>query len=113
MNLLGAGVTYSWYRNREREYVSFFSTEETILYCNDVHELMKQLGIHYDTHQWRLFIDSNKSSLKAVLLHNWNQYASLPMAHSVKKIKCEDHGWMICGPAARLHKIPLLLMHVR
>ena len=48
MNLLGAGVTYSWYRNREREYVLFFSAEETILYCNDVHGLMKQLGIHYD-----------------------------------------------------------------
>ena len=67
-------------------------------------------GPNYDTLQWRLFIDSNKSSLKAVSLHNWNQYASLPMAHSVtlkekyddlalilKKIKYEDHGWMICG----------------
>ena len=91
-------------------YVSFFSAEETILYCKDVHGLMKQLEIHYDTPQWRSFIDSNKSSLKAVVLHNWNQYASFPMVHSVtlketykdfalilKKIKYEDHGWMICG----------------
>ena len=110
MNLLACGVSYSWYRHRERDYASYFTAEETILYCSNVHGLMKQVGIEYDPSQWRLFIDSNKCSLKAVLLHNWNEFASLPVAHSVtlkekyndlalilKKIKYEDHGWMICG----------------
>jgi len=60
--------------------------------------------------QWWLFIDSLQSRLKAVLLHNWNELASLPLAHSVTlkenhkdlaiillKIKYQEHGWIICG----------------
>jgi hypothetical protein len=33
--------------------------------------------------EWQLFIDSSKRRLKAVLLHNGNKYASLPIGHSV------------------------------
>jgi hypothetical protein len=60
--------------------------------------------------EWRLFIDSSKRSLKAVLLHNGNNYASLPIGHSVHlkesyenlelvltKIGYTAHDWMICG----------------
>jgi hypothetical protein len=60
--------------------------------------------------EWRLFIDSSKRSLKAVLLHNGNHYASLPISHSVyltesyenielvlTKIGYTAHDWMICG----------------
>jgi len=54
--------------------------------------------------------DSSKSSLKCVLLSNGNQYASIPIGHSVllresyqtmdfvlKKIKYSEYNWMICG----------------
>jgi len=44
---------------------------------------MEKLGITYNPENWRLFIDSSKTSLKAVLLHNTNKYASIPIAHSV------------------------------
>lgn len=37
----------------------------------------------YNPSEWRLFIDSSKESLKAVLLHNTNVYASIPVAYSV------------------------------
>ncbi|GFT29093.1 uncharacterized protein TNCV_3587231 [Trichonephila clavipes] len=60
--------------------------------------------------QWRLFIDSSKRSLKAVLLHNSNQFASVPVGHSVhlkecyenlefilNKLSYSDHKWTICG----------------
>ena len=55
-------------------------------------------------------MDSSKLSLKAVLLHNGNQYPSIPIGHAVHlketysnlqmllgKIKYNDHGWQICG----------------
>jgi hypothetical protein len=60
--------------------------------------------------EWRLFIDSSKRSLKAVLLHNGNYYTSLPIGHSVHlkesyenlelvltKIGYTAHDWMIFG----------------
>ena len=34
--------------------------------------------------QWRLFIESSVRSLKAVLLHNGNTFASTPIAHLTK-----------------------------
>lgn len=36
----------------------------------------------YKPEDWRLFIDSSQQSLKAVLLHNTNKFAPLPLAHS-------------------------------
>jgi len=38
----------------------------------------------YKDKEWRLFIDLLKRSLKAVLLHNGNTYAFIPIAHSTK-----------------------------
>ena len=41
------------------------------------------MGIpEYGCQGWRLFIDSSKRSLKYVLLHNENQYASISIGHS-------------------------------
>lgn len=81
-----------------------------LVYCNDVRGLMKCFEIEYDTSEWRLFTDSSKTSLKAVLLHNGNVFAPLPMGHSVhmeenyndlatilEKIKYQEHQWMVCG----------------
>src|SRR6218665_2673181 len=60
--------------------------------------------------EWRLFIDSSSRSLKAVLLHNGNNYPSLPLAHSVHlkedytsvkmlqiALKNVDYGWEVIG----------------
>jgi len=44
---------------------------------------MSSSGTTHDPEQWRLFIDSSKASLKAVLLHNGNIPASVPVGHSV------------------------------
>lgn len=63
----------------------------------------------YEPKDWRLFIDSSKRSLKCVLLHNGNQFASVPIAHSttlkekyeavkyvLEKIGYDQHKWFIC-----------------
>ncbi|GBM62273.1 hypothetical protein AVEN_264136-1 [Araneus ventricosus] len=70
---------------------------------------MKCFNIEYDPSESRLFIDSSKISLKAVLLHNGNSFASLPLGHSVhleenyndlsmilEKINYQEHRWMVC-----------------
>jgi hypothetical protein len=80
------------------------------VYCCNIPGLMQKLGIEYKVNEWRLFIDSSKRSLKAVLLHNSNNYASLPIGHSVHlkesyenlelvltKIGYTAHDRMICG----------------
>ena len=58
-----------------------------------------ELGIvHYEVNSWHLFIDSSKRSLKCVLLHNTNEYASIPIGHSTTlKEKYE--------PVKQAHKI--------
>ena len=63
----------------------------------------------YEPKYWRLFIDSSKRALKCVLLHNGNQLASVPIAHSttlkenyetveyvLEKIGYDQHKWFIC-----------------
>ena len=55
-----------------------------LVYCNDVCGLMEDLQLQHAPDQWRrLFLDSSKLSLKAVLLHNGNNLPLLPPAHAV------------------------------
>lgn len=78
-NLLSPGTSFSWYRHREKEFTQFFSKEGNLVFCNDVHGLIKCFEIEYDPSEWRIFIDSSKTSFKVVLLHNGNTFASIPM----------------------------------
>lgn len=118
-NLLAADTTFSWYRCREKEFVEFFSTDGSLVYCNNVGGLVAKMGMEYEPDQWRLFIDSSTRSLKGVLLYNGNEVASLPVAHSVtmketyesmktvlNALQYESHQWLLCGD---LKVIALLL----
>ncbi|GBM24924.1 hypothetical protein AVEN_23456-1 [Araneus ventricosus] len=67
-NLLAYGTSFSWCRHREKEFTQFFSEEGNLVLCNDAQRLKKCFDIEYDPSEWRLFIDSSKTSLKAVLL---------------------------------------------
>lgn len=109
-NFLASGTTFSWYRYREKEFVEFFSSGNSIVYCNDVVGLVSKMGMEYEIEQWRLFIDSSCRSLKAVLLYNGNEVSSLPLAYSVTMketydsmkellhlLKYDIHQWLICG----------------
>ncbi|GBN97125.1 hypothetical protein AVEN_75177-1 [Araneus ventricosus] len=75
---------------------------------------MKCFDIEYDPSEWRLLIDSFKTSPKTVLLHNGNSFASLPFRHSVhlenyndlsmilEKINYQENRWIVCGDFKRL-----------
>jgi len=78
-NLLEKNVRISSFRSRHQQLVSFFTKEDDLVFCYDVDGLMNALGIKHNPQEWRLFIDSSKLCLKAVLLHNGNQYPSIPL----------------------------------
>ena len=106
-NFLQAKTNVTFYRNREGNFLPYFKQYEEIVVCNDVDV---ELGIvYYEANSWRLFIDSSQRSLKCVLLHNTNEYASIPISHSttlkekyepvkqvVECIKYNQHNWKIC-----------------
>jgi len=55
----------------------FFKMERGPVACTDIDGLMQTLNINHIPLDWRLFIDSSKLSLKAVLLHNVSTLTSI------------------------------------
>lgn len=112
-NLLDQDTTFYWYRKREEEFRPFFEkhrTSSSLVYCSNIKGLIEFLGLVYIASEWRLFIDSSKRSLKAVLLNIGNKVSSVPVAHSVQltesyeamkilldAIGYDQHNWMVCG----------------
>ena len=109
-HFLEEDVHITFYRQRQKAFENFFGEENGLLYCHDVGAVLVALGHSHVPNEWRLFIDASKSSLKAALLHNGNQYPSIPVAYSVSmketydnlrlvldKIRYDDHCWPICG----------------
>ncbi|GBN34360.1 hypothetical protein AVEN_107476-1 [Araneus ventricosus] len=79
-NLLEENVRVTSFRTRHLLFEYFFKKEESLVYCCDTDGLLKELCI---VHEWRLFIDASKLSLKAILLNNGNELPSIPVAHAV------------------------------
>jgi hypothetical protein len=70
---------------------------------------MEVLGHQYNPHRWRFLIDSSKVSLKVVLLHDWDRFLSIPLAHATNmketyesmklllgKLKYVEFRWKLC-----------------
>ena len=107
---LQPGVTITSFRTREQDLLPYFTEEDKLVFCNNVSGLLNCMGLsEYKPENWRLFIDSSKRSLKCVLLHNGNKFASVPIAHSTKlkeeyqniktvieKISYAIHQWSVC-----------------
>jgi hypothetical protein len=47
----------------------------------------KALTSNIIANKWHLFIDFSQSSLKAVLLHNGNEYPSVPAVYAIQMKK--------------------------
>ena len=109
-NLLQPGTNITFYRRREKDLLPYFSKENNLVFCNDVGGLLQKMGLaEYNPQEWRLFIDSSVRSLKCVLLHNGNKYASIPIGHSIsmreeydsirqilEKVAYLKYQWKIC-----------------
>lgn len=84
--------------------------DETLLtYAVDIRQIFEILGHPYNPEEWRLFIDGSTKSLKAVLLHNGNKFASIPVIYGtdiketycniqtiLKLIEYDKHQWVVC-----------------
>jgi len=80
----------SVYRKRHENLVHFFKMERGLVVCTDIDGVMQTLNINHNPLDWRLFIDSYRLSLKALLLHNGNTLPSIPVGHSVHNESYEN-----------------------
>ena len=111
-NLLDSSCRISIYRKSHLTFSSYytFSAANSLCYCSNVYGLFNEISIDYNPSNWRLFIDSSTQSLKAVLLHNGNEFPSIPLAHSVQMkenydnvkqmmevLNYQTHRWDVCG----------------
>ena len=108
--LLARDAKVTFYRNRDVEFIPFFEENDDLVYCTNTENVLLCLGVQaYNPTEWRLFLDSSKRSLKCVLLHNTNTYASIPIGHStvlkekhntikqvIEHINYSRHKWVIC-----------------
>ena len=103
-------LSSSYCRKRNRDLSSALKVEGLLCYCNDIEELFRTLGAVHIANEWRIFIDSSKRSLKAVLLHIRNNKTSIAIAHSAQlkesydsfecllnAIRYSDYQWSLCG----------------
>lgn len=84
------------FRNRNDLFTACFATEVvrgstkrgsltgTLAYCVDATRLLAMYNVQHNPDDWRLFVDSSKRSIKAVLLHNGNILPSIPLAYSTQ-----------------------------
>jgi len=95
-NLLRQGTKVCFYRGR-REEVKDFSQKDGVVFCNDVRSVMEVLGHEFNPDEWHLFIDSSKVSWKVVLLHNGNNFPSVPSAHAANEKESYESMKLLLG----------------
>jgi len=76
------GVKRTLYRYRQKNLEEFFTMKGTLVACKEVDGLFKALNMSHCSDEWRLFIDSSKVSIKAVLLRSGNVLPSIPFAYA-------------------------------
>lgn len=67
----------------EDEHTDRNRRKQKMAYLNNLEGLFELLERQHEVDEWRLFIDSNKKSLKFVLLHNENKFPSIILAYRV------------------------------
>ena len=108
-HILSTDTTFALYKHCENKYIRFFAKEHLFSLLCGCTRSDKKLGTIYNSNAWHLFTDISKSSLKAVLLHQTNQFASILLAYStcikesyesikllLSKIQHSTHVWKIC-----------------
>jgi hypothetical protein len=107
-NLQQKNTNISIFRHRQKDIAQYFASAGDLVYCTDIDKFMAALGYDHKTDEWRLFVDSAKLSLKAVL-HNGNKHPSILTAYAVHmketskhmknvpdKINYNKHCWNVC-----------------
>jgi hypothetical protein len=62
-SVLHPGTKITFYRRREKDFLSFFTEDNNLVFCKDIGYLLKKIGLsEYNPSEWRRFIDSSKRS---------------------------------------------------
>ena len=109
-NLLTLATKVTFYRQRCIDLSKLFSADGELCYYNNIHGWFESVEIEYDPDHWRVFVDSSKESMKAVLFHNGNTLPSVPVAYSttlkenyltlqliLEKLNYSTNRWLICA----------------
>ena len=66
------------------KFIVLFRQQDTLRSCSNVNGLFAALGTSHVAQKWKILIESSKSSLKAILIHNaiLSQLYELRMPHS-------------------------------
>ena len=51
-----------------RKFLRFFSIQNNVCYCNNFDGFFEAVESEHHSNEWRLFIDSSKASLKAIII---------------------------------------------
>jgi hypothetical protein len=66
-SVLHPGTKISFYQRRENDFLSFFTEDNNLVFCKDIGNLLKKVGVsEYNPSEWRLIINGSKRSLKCV-----------------------------------------------
>jgi len=60
--------------------MNFFTQENDLVFCNEVCCVIEAVGQQHNRNWCHFFFDSS-NNLKAALLHEWNKFPSVPLAH--------------------------------
>jgi hypothetical protein len=92
-NLLDPNCKITSFRKRHEQFSDCYKVADNdqLVVCNDISNLFSEMDVCYSDSEWRLFIDSSKVSLKAVLLHNGNIYPSIPVGYSTHMKETYDN----------------------
>lgn len=81
-NMLVKDVKISFYRSREEEFRGYFESEGGLTYCKDVMSLLSYLNLPTEINKYRLFLDADEDTFKAVLLQEGNKSPPLIIGFS-------------------------------
>ena len=75
------------------ELCEVFHCYRQLTYCSDsdIFGLFDAMDVKYNPIEWQFFIDSSKSSLKGVLLHNGDVLPYIPIAHGAHTTENYDN----------------------
>ena len=94
-NLLAPGTKMTVYHQQSELFSNSFSKDGELFYSNNISELIHTLIGNYDSNDWRLFIDTSKKSIKAVLLYIRNILPSVHIAYSTTKETFQNLQFML------------------
>ena len=83
-NLAQKGVNFTHFRTRHSILQDYFTVQDNVCYCSKIDGLFESQDADHGAATWRLFVDSNTVSLKAVLSHNRNERPFVPLMHIVE-----------------------------